>query len=717
MGLFKCFSSIRHKPSIIKVTTLAVFGLLMVSFVCAQSQMIFASVSVSNDIFTYQELNWIKDNPVIYYGPDLNYAPFEFVEDGIAKGIAPDYLKAIAEISGLKFETVIQRNWSEALALLASKDIDIMFATPDEKRKESMLFTSDVLDTPDVIIVRQGNQKQHDMESLDGARVSVIEGYITSSLLSKAHPLIEQITYKTTDEALAAVAFGEVDATIIDIGSASYSIQKNKFTNLKIASQAPFGSALAFAIRTDYEVLQSIVNKSLLKIPQKEKNQILDKWITLKQNPSWSKQQVLLITGILIFISFISWVWINILKAEVKRRTLALTLTSGTLETVIDQVPHLIFVKNLQGQFVLVNKATALFYDTSKQNLIGKTHDDFYCEDVNKNEELLSRDASVVENGTFLNIPVESSRDSLGKLYYFNVYKRSIQLEGQPYLCALTVAVDISQEIEAKKANLIHEEALKQAEYHVSDMEKKATLGSLVAGITHEINNPIGVSVTALSHLSLEFETFKKLAMDQRLTKDNLNEFLEVSDEALTILKHNIERAVNMVSSFKQMSVDQLSEAKSDFNLCNTIQHVIDSLKYECKRKNVQVNFQCHDAIWLSSYPGSYSQVLTNLLMNSLIHGFENQSNGLVTIDARQENQEIIICYADNGIGMTEELLKKVWQPYFTTKRNEGGSGLGMQIIYNIIVRTLKGTIRFLSSPNQGVNCEMRIPIHPDPKD
>lgn len=713
MRQFRCSTIFKLKRQVLKATTVLIvcfvfFGLLWTLTLVPVS---YAAEVKSKEIFTDQEVEWIRNNPVIYYAPDPNYAPFEFVEEGVVKGIAADYIKAIADISGLKFEPTINVEWSDSLRQLVSKDVDLILATPDDVRKEKMLFSMEIIRSVSVIIVRQDNDKIQDMDDLTGARIAIINGYITSDLLTRDYPLIQQVNYKTTDAALASVAFGETDATIVDIGSASYSIQKNTFSNLKISGEAPFSSSLAFAIRKDYTDLQSIINKSLMHMPQKEKQKILDRWITLRLHPTWSKEQIFMIMGIAVLIALAVWIWVAVLRFEVKKSTLSLTITSKTLETVMDQVPHLIFVKNLQGQFVMVNTATALYYNTTKQGLVGKTHDDFYNGTSHMNEALIARDASIVEHDTFLNIPVETTYDLSGNLHYFNVYKRSIQLEGEPYLCALTVAVDITDEIEAKQAYQLKEEALKQAEYHISDMEKKATLGSLVAGITHEINNPIGISVTALSHLTLEFENFKSLVNDQLLTKENLNEFITESDEALMILKNNIERAVNMVSSFKQMSVDQLSEAKSEFNLCDTIKHVIDSLKYECKRKGVQVVFQCHDAIWLSSYPGSYSQVLTNLLMNSLIHAFENQTDGLVTIDSKIENNEVVICYTDNGIGMNQELLKKVWQPYFTTKRNEGGSGLGMQIIYNIIVRTLKGTINFTSKPNQGVYCEMRVPI------
>ena len=138
--------------------------------------------------------------------------------------------------------------------------------------------------------------------------------------------------------------------------------------------------------------------------------------------------------------------------------------------------------------------------------------------------------------------------------------------------------------------------------------------------------------------------------------------------------------------------------------------HVTHSLSHELKRKNAKVRLILPEVVVIDSYPGSYSQVLTNLIMNSLIHGFDKSQNGLITIEANVIDENLEIHYRDNGIGMNEELLEKVWQPYFTTKRDKGGSGLGMQIIYNIVVRVLKGHVTFSSQLNQGVYCYISVP-------
>jgi PAS domain S-box-containing protein len=402
-----------------------------------------------------------------------------------------------------------------------------------------------------------------------------------------------------------------------------------------------------------------------------------------------------------------------LLRKEVAKRTSALTKNKNMLNRIIDHVPHFIFVKNYDGVFVLVNKAMADYYDKKISVMVGKKLSEVLG-DVSEDDSdfYLSRDREVITTNRDMIIPEETFRNNKGDLEIFRVHKTSIHIDGEEKPCALTIAVNMMEEISAKKELQVNQDALLRAELQLAESEKKATLGSMVGGITHEINNPIGISVTALSHIRFEHDIFKEKFENEKLSKEDLVNYIEGQDEGIRILQINIDRAVEMIQSFKMMSNDQLSEAKANFDLCDTINHVITSLHHQVKRKGHTITFVSECPIFITSYSGSYSQVFTNLILNSVVHGFENKSSGSIEIKVTREQDKIIMIYKDDGIGMTPEHLSKVFQPYFTTKRSQGGSGLGMQIIYNIIVRTLHGTINFDSKINEGVICTMKIPFN-----
>jgi len=252
---------------------------------------------------------------------------------------------------------------------------------------------------------------------------------------------------------------------------------------------------------------------------------------------------------------------------------------------------------------------------------------------------------------------------------------------------------------------------LNQTQDQLVQSEKMAALGQLVAGVAHEINTPIGVAVTAASH----FEGIADQCMERyrqgTMSRGDFEDFLQKTSEIAKMVLANLRRAANLISSFKQLAVDQSSGEKRCFNLKKYIHETLTSLqpKFKCTKHRVDVN--CPDDLELTSHPGAISQILTNFLMNSLIHGFENIEQGQISIDVEVAGESMQIRYRDNGKGISAEHIKKVFDPFFTTKRGQGGSGLGMNIVYNLVAQTLGGTIVCNSEPGQGVEFELTMPM------
>lgn len=240
--------------------------------------------------------------------------------------------------------------------------------------------------------------------------------------------------------------------------------------------------------------------------------------------------------------------------------------------------------------------------------------------------------------------------------------------------------------------------------------EKMAALGGLVAGVAHEINTPVGVGVTAASFLQSKTEELQRLYSKGDLKRSDLENYLGTIDEVARSILINMERAAKLISSFKQVAVDQSSEEKRRFDLKEYINEVLLSLRPKYKKTGHGVQVNCSDDFIISSYPGAYSQIVSNLVINSLIHGFEEEQRGTMTFDISRKEDKILFVYRDNGRGMTPEQIKKVFDPFYTTMRGKGGTGLGMSIVFNLVTQTLGGTILCKSSIGKGVEFIMEFP-------
>lgn len=252
--------------------------------------------------------------------------------------------------------------------------------------------------------------------------------------------------------------------------------------------------------------------------------------------------------------------------------------------------------------------------------------------------------------------------------------------------------------------------ALQEAQSELVRQEKLASLGRLVAGVAHEINTPLGICVTATSHLVQELKLTREELEAGEMTEDSLQQFLEIVDQSLRILTTNTQRAAALVRSFKQVAVDQSSDDIRTFRLKSYLDEVLLSLQPKLKGRPVKVEVACADDIHLESFPGAVSQIVTNMVVNSLVHGYERDQPGKIRIAAALEGDTVVFDYSDDGVGMAPEMLAKLFDPFFTTRRGQGGSGLGAHILYNLATGPLGGTVKAESEPGQGLRYSFRFP-------
>lgn len=252
---------------------------------------------------------------------------------------------------------------------------------------------------------------------------------------------------------------------------------------------------------------------------------------------------------------------------------------------------------------------------------------------------------------------------------------------------------------------------LHQYQNQIVETEKMASLGQMVAGVAHEVNTPIGLGVTASTLLQDKLADIKKAYDEKKLTSSQLSRFLEESGENLAIIYRNLERAAALINSFKRVAVDQSNDNRRQFNMLQLINEVLLSLRPHLKKTQHQVIVDCPEELEIDSKPGAINQVLINLIMNSLIHAFDQKEQGEIHISVTINNNRCLLFYSDNGAGVPEAIKKRIFDPFVTTKRGEGGSGLGMHLVYNLVTQALNGKIQLDSTLGHGIEIKIDFPV------
>ncbi|MGJ8667847.1 MAG: ATP-binding protein [Oceanococcus sp.] len=250
---------------------------------------------------------------------------------------------------------------------------------------------------------------------------------------------------------------------------------------------------------------------------------------------------------------------------------------------------------------------------------------------------------------------------------------------------------------------------LRSTQDQLVQTEKMASLGGLVAGVAHEINTPVGIGVTAASTLNARSLELKQSFESETLTANQLGSYLELVDQSTNIILSNLERASNLIQSFKQVAVDQSSLDHRNFVVKQYLDEIMTSLRPNLKHTQIKLELDCPDDLSIESYPGVFSQILTNLVMNALIHAFEPDQAGTIKISIRPTDTGLAMDFSDNGRGIDAEGLAKVFEPFYTTRRGQGGSGLGLHIIYNLITQQLGGNVQVRSTLGEGTAFHIEI--------
>jgi signal transduction histidine kinase len=252
---------------------------------------------------------------------------------------------------------------------------------------------------------------------------------------------------------------------------------------------------------------------------------------------------------------------------------------------------------------------------------------------------------------------------------------------------------------------------LKLTQDRLIESEKISSLGNLVAGVAHEINTPIGIGLTGITHFLDITKNIKKDYAQDNISEEEFENYLETSNEIAKLININLQKTAQLVKSFKQISVDQASEDIRVFNVNEYVEEILLSLHNVIKKTKLKVELLIDNDLNIKSYPGTFSQVITNLIINSIRHGYAANDKGKITIEILNNANRLKLIYTDDGKGISNKNLSKIFDPFFTTNREKGGTGLGLNIIHNLITTKLNGTITCKSKEAHGVEFTINITV------
>jgi len=348
-----------------------------------------------------------------------------------------------------------------------------------------------------------------------------------------------------------------------------------------------------------------------------------------------------------------------------------------------------------------------------EQELLSNSYSDLLAQSLISPDELLEKVDFYQEKQQLLEEHADLQSKAMGKLEdeHQKTIKAKLELD--------QLNQQLENRIEERTADLknINQELtlamseLKLAQKKLFEADKMASLGRVVAGVAHEINTPIGVILTAMSSLKDEIDTIYVQVKENKISKDTLEEFMDYSAEICHLSLTNIQRAAHLIDSFKQVAVNQEKECIESFLVGSCIENSLLNIKSRFKDKVITYKIDCDMELEIMSYQSAFMQIINNLATNSCIHGFEQQSEGVINIRCYERDDQLIIKYDDNGKGLTEDGKKNIFEPFYTTNRGKGGSGLGSHLVYNLVTQLLQGEIIIDPEVIQGLGFIISFPL------
>ncbi len=562
---------------------------------------------------TYEEQQWLDEHPIIYYAPDPAYAPYEYFDNNQLKGIVPDLLKEIEAVSDLRFEYVEYDSWGSVIEHAKQGDIDSIFATKTKDRSEYLIFTEPVIGYPNIVVSNVSLTDDITLENLDDYTIGYLNDYSVEEYIALVYPEAETIGYETIEEALMAVSFRNVDTLMGDIGQLSYYISKLNISNIVIKTETPYTYSLRFGVTENQTELRSMLDKALLKINQDKKDEIIRKWVAIRDERGFSDGDMKLIIA-------------------------AVTLVLGLLLA--------IFSWNATLRHQVQSKTKELY---------------------KLNEELESK--------------IEKRTESLA---------------------------EANDELEASMEDLLNtQEKLLEA-------QRYSVLGELIVGVGHELNTPLGSSLTSITYMNKKTSELSYRIIKNDLSIKDVAEFLDMALQSQASIISNLERSGEIIDRFKSLETSQWSGKKCVIDLNAFINEIVNTVgDIDRRLKTYNISIIGSDASIYTS-KAWINEIFHALILNSLIHGYEGLDNGKIVIKLVTVEEMVRIVFEDFGKGISEEEMQNVFTPFYSTSDTDEHIGLGLSLIYSLVTREMNGKMYVESELGEFTRFIMDIPLASD---
>jgi|GEM_PF-379312 len=631
-----------------------------------------------NVIFTSHEKSFIQNTDVIRMCVDPDWAPFESIYKNEYKGMIADYMKYFSQLIHIPFYLVETSSWQESLDFIRNKKCDILPAAAfTVERLKYLNFTKPYMFSPFVIATTNEKRFIENFQQVKSMTVGMVRGYSSVDIFQSKYPKIKVKVYETIKQSLEAVRRKEIFGVIDTAATIGYSITKNRLNNLKIAGKLDEMWEIGIGVRNDYPLLLSIFQKSIDTLSQKERDTIYNNWVSVKfeQGIDYSLFFRIGIPIISILMIIIFYLWNVKLKKEIKNKRhleKKLKASINDFKMLVNSTLEAIFIFDKNGYCIEANnEAIKLFNFDSPREILG--------EHVLRLIDETSRDNVVVNLRARKGEPYEANLLKKNKEVFPGLIKSIHSSRGQKYIKIISI-IDLSD--------------LKEKETLLFQQSKMALMGEMMSAIAHQWRQPLN----AIAVLNLKVETL--LEFNESITAQ---QYQKVGRDIGTQLDY----MSGTIDDFRDFFIP--NKKKSNFSISKAINEVYEMLSPQFKTYDINVTLDTQSII-VYGHPNEFKQVMINIINNSkdaIIS--KKRKNKYINVKVEKDvEKKALITISDNGGGIDEEIITRIYDPYFTTKFKSQGTGIGLYMSKMIIEKSMSGKLS-VSNSKDGVIFQILI--------
>ena len=632
---------------------------------------------------TQEEWAFLQSHKPITLAPDPDFPPIEsFDDDGDYVGLAADYVHLIEKKLGIRFKVLHLKDWDEVLKYARSRQVDALPAAANTPQRNAYLdFVSPHLVLPGVIIVRDKVQGALTIADLDGKSVAIVSGYVWQELVAARHPQIKVVPVKDLEEGLKKVAFGSVDAMIATLPVAIHTIEQAGITNLRVAGETGLYTRLSFAVRKDWPLLKSSIEKTLATIPAQQKKDLVQKWFRLTQvGPPLYKSRSFLIGmggafGLILLTIGGAYAWNRSLRLQVLAQTRELRRSENLLSSFINRVPAMVAIKALDGQSLLLNSQYVKTFRLGTATAVTEAFQ-------GHTRQILETKGDVTNEQT---IPI-GGEERVFLSTKFPITGASGEVEAIGF-----IGTDITE-------RKLMETRLREAK---EDAEKaNAAKSEFLAHMSHELRTPLNSIIGFSEAMLKEIHGAINNAKYQEYTEDVLNS------------GHHLLRLINDILDLSKIEAGELDLRESEVDVNEVLRDCVKMIKGRSDARSIDIRFaRVDDLPHLWADNRIVKQIVLNLLSNAVKYNIPNGTVDLSThVDA---DGAIVVMVADTGTGIAEEDIPTILEPFgqarLNTQTAHEGTGLGLSLSKNL-VELHGGSLRLESEVGKGTRAIITFP-------